>query len=83
MIVAQEAETRVSVELEDVWINAEVVRVTPATPSTPLQVELATGHTQEFDALILATHSDTSLKILGQSASQVQSFQCRPFINPV
>ena len=60
-----------SADLEDVWINAEVTRVTPATPLTPLQVELASGHVQEFDAAVLATHTDTSLKLLGQSASEV------------
>ena len=56
--------------------------MTPATPLTPLQVELATGHVQEFDAVILATHSDTSLKILGQNAPQVSSLQQISYISP-
>lgn len=56
--------------------------MTPATPLTPLQVELATGHVQEFDAVIMATHSDTSLKILGQNAPQVSSLQQISYISP-
>ena len=63
-------------ELEDVWINAEVVKVVPATPLTPLQVELAAGHVQEFDAVVLATHADTSLQLLGHNASTVGPTNC-------
>lgn len=75
--------THLHAELEDVWINAEVVHVTPATPLTPARVELATGHTQEFDAVILAMHTDTSLKVLGQTASQVWNRAAHKIVNSI
>lgn len=60
-------------DLEDIRINAEVTSVSPGTPLTPPTVQLAGDDRLEFDAVVLATHSDVSLKLLGQSAQSVRT----------
>ena len=49
--------------------GTEVTAVTPVG-SKKVKVEAAGRPPQEFDAVVLATHSDQALKLLGRSAQQ-------------
>ena len=59
-------------DLEDTRVNAEVTGITPATPLSAVSVETSDGRKQEFNAVILATHSDTSLRLLGHNPPQAR-----------
>ncbi|KAK9864126.1 hypothetical protein WJX84_007458 [Apatococcus fuscideae] len=61
---------RILRELEDVRLGAEVARVTPAKPGGQATVSVRGGSQESFDAVVLATHSDTSLQLLADSAPQ-------------
>ena len=55
-------------------MGAEVTRVTPASAHGPATVRLRDGSQESFDAVVLATHSDTSLQLLADQAPQVGAF---------
>lgn len=61
-------------DLPDVRMSTSVARVVPANgaahPSKVL-LETADGEAVSFDAVVLATHSDTALKLLAGQAPQV------------
>ena len=59
-------------DLEDTWVNAEATGITAATPLSSVSVELSNSRKLEFDAVILATHSDTSLRLLGCKPPQAR-----------
>lgn len=49
--------------------GVDIASVTPAaTPGGPVTVRLSDGSESEFDAVVLGTHSDTSLALLGAAA---------------
>lgn len=58
-------------ELKDVRMGAEVAQVTPASAGGHATVRLQDGSEESFDAVVLATHSDTSLQLLADQAPQV------------
>lgn len=64
---------RVPAELPDVRLACPVTSATPASPQKPALVRWGDGQSQEFDAVIFATHSDTTLSLLGDAAPKVVS----------
>ena len=59
-----------------------ISRVIPASPSAPSHVTVETeeGESFTFDAVVLATHSDTSLQLLQADAPEVSStWAMQPF----
>lgn len=58
-------------ELPDVRTSAAVERVTPASGGAPAVVHTAGGAAETFDAVVLATHTDTTLAVLGEAAPEV------------
>ena len=62
---------RVPAELPDVRLSCPVTSATPASAQKPALVRWGDGRSQEFDAVIFATHSDTTLSLLGDAAPKV------------
>jgi predicted NAD/FAD-binding protein len=62
-------------ELPDVRTACAVTRVTPEKEDGSCRpvVHSGNGAKEEFDAVVLATHSDVSLALLGDQASEVAS----------
>ena len=60
------------------------MRVMPASGEQPARVTLQNGSQESFDAVLLATHSDTSLRLLGDSAPEVSSLvtNCKSAAKP-
>lgn len=59
-------------ELRDVRCGCPVAGVTPAaTPGAPVAVHLQDGASEQFGAVVLATHSDVSLALLGSACPPV------------
>ena len=58
-------------ELPDVRLGCPVSSATPAVASERARVCWGASQSQDFDAVIFATHSDTTLSVLGNSAPQV------------
>jgi predicted NAD/FAD-binding protein len=58
-------------ELPDVRTSTPVARVTPAAEGCPAVVHTEAGAAEEFDAVVLATHTDTTLAALGDGAPEV------------
>lgn len=58
-------------ELPDVRKGTAVTRVIPSTGTLPAIVEAADGSSEEFSAVIFATHTDTTLAALGNLAPEV------------
>ena len=58
-------------ELPDVRLGCPVTSAAPASAGQRARVCWGAGQSQEFDAVIFATHSDTTLSVLGQDAPQV------------
>lgn len=62
---------RTAVDLPDIRVGTPVTSVVSATPSGPVTVHASDGKA-EYDAVILATHSDVSLRLVEQGAPKVQ-----------
>ena len=60
-------------ELRDVRTSCAVVSVEPVGPTGPVRIRTADGKTEQFDKVVLATHSDTSLALLGSTCPQVST----------
>lgn len=58
---------RVAADLPDIRVGTPVTSVVSATPSGPVTVHASDGKA-EYDAVILATHSDVSLRLVEQGA---------------
>jgi hypothetical protein len=58
-------------ELPDVRMSTLVTRVVPASGTCTAIVHAAGGSAEAFDAVIFATHTDTTLAILGDLAPEV------------
>ena len=58
-------------ELPDVRLGCPVTSATPAAAGQRARVSWGACQSQEFDAVIFATHSDTTLSMLGEDAPQV------------
>ena len=58
-------------DLPDVRTSTPVDSVTPAAEGTPAVVRTTAGAADEFDAVVFATHTDTTLALLGAAAPQV------------
>ena len=59
-------------ELPDVRVNAPVAKVTPAGAGrSPLVHAAGGGSVEEYDAVVFATHTDTTLAALGSGAPEV------------
>lgn len=43
----------------------------PASGHGPVTITTEKGDQEQFDAVVLATHSDTSLKMLGEGATEL------------
>lgn len=54
-------------------LGCAVSSAVPATDGKPALVRWGKGQSQEFDAIIFATHSDTTLALLGDHAPQVRN----------
>ncbi len=66
----------VPAELPDVRLGCPVTSASPASSQQPAVVRWGDSQSQEFDAVIFATHSDTTLSLLGDAAPKV-SFPSR------
>jgi len=66
----------VHAELPDVRLGCPVTSATPATSEKPALVQWGNGQSQEFDAVVFATHTDSSLSMLGDAAPQVLKGPC-------
>ena len=65
-------------ELPDVRVYAPVAKVTPASAGRgPLVHAAGSGDAEEYDAVVFATHTDTTLAALGSKAPEVapQTFE--------
>lgn len=51
--------------------STPVVRVAPAAEGRPTVVHTEAGAAEEFDAVVFATHTDTTLAALGDAAPEV------------
>ncbi len=60
-------------ELKDVRTSTTVTHVTPATAGQQASVTTQDGSQERFDAVVLATHSNTSLQLLGDRCLEVQT----------
>lgn len=58
-------------ELKDVRASTGVKSVTPRNAQGKLVVATEAGEVEEYDAVIMATHADVSLAILGDACPQV------------
>ena len=59
-------------ELRDVRCGCPVAGVHPAVaPGAPVEVHLQDGTSEQFGAVVLATHSDVSLALLGSACPPV------------
>ena len=58
-------------ELLDVRLGCPVTSAAPAAAGKRARVCWGATQSQEFDAVIFATHSDTTLSVLGEDAPQV------------
>ena len=58
-------------ELPDVRLGCPVTSAAPAAAGQRARVCWGAAQSQEFDAVIFATHSDTILSVLGKDAPQV------------
>ena len=59
-------------ELPDVRTSTPVESVRSLGEQGPVRVTATGGASEEFDAVLLATHSDVSLKMLGEEGPQVR-----------
>jgi predicted NAD/FAD-binding protein len=58
-------------ELRDVRTDCAIASVESLGPAGPVCVRTAGGKTEQFDKVVLATHSDVSLALLGSACPQV------------
>lgn len=58
-------------ELRDVRTNCAVASVESLGPEGPVCVRTGGGKSEQFDKVVLATHSDVSLALLGSACPQV------------
>jgi predicted NAD/FAD-binding protein len=61
----------VQAELPDVRVSTPVTHVVPATGTSRAEVHAADGSVEEVDAVIFATHTETTLAALGDLAPEV------------
>lgn len=60
-------------ELPEVLTSTPVASIERLAGRTPrVRVQAASGAAREFDAVVLATHSDTALKLLGGGATPAE-----------
>ena len=58
-------------ELRDVRTDCAIASVESLGPEGPVCVRTAGGETEQFDKVVLATHSDVSLALLGSACREV------------
>lgn len=59
-------------------VNAPVAKVTPAGAGRgPLVHAAGGGSAEEYDAVVFATHTDTTLAVLGSEAPEVGPRLCK------
>jgi predicted NAD/FAD-binding protein len=66
----------IGVELSDVRVGCGVAAVTSLGPEGPVLVRSEDGVEETYDAVILATHSDVSLALLGDACPGVRPSCC-------
>jgi predicted NAD/FAD-binding protein len=69
--ICEQANRLFTAELRDVRTSCAVVSVESVGAAGPVCVRTADGKTEQFDKVVLATHSDISLALLGSTCPQV------------